>query len=705
MNSTKAASPSPALPLTQPPSLTPLKQQDLTTNPMALNSDSKLIKSQSAIITKTMGSAWLHPSLALNSPTPSSASRVAPIADMDDSCAYSELTDSNSTLPSACINEPTPSSASSATLKRSGNSNNLKQYDSSLLTPLKPKTTQQNQNLASPVRSNSSANIKSASTSYLLSKISSLTNANNNNNTTNAANVTSHSNGSPQQQSTSTSNPLTNLANKTSKFFQSRKSLNQLHQYQDSPVDTQPEPPTTSSASCHTIATPDICVQKLPNATNLDKIKLASVSSSASSTTSRRGFIKKRSQSTHTPVNKQSWSYNKLLDCWTLLSQCELVASDTSNAQNNFIASTLRITKRKSANTQASNRIAQYMNSLTDSQDIQKLRLTRIDLKYLTQVELKYLKQICFNKLKSELELLKQQQVPARKQSLGNNSECLSSIPKDESLKCTKTKNIALRSKSVDFKFFDELKENYFSKKAGVQSATQVFGQSLYKCILNDLQRLPGNNKTEAINSNSVGSGKRSWRSSNQNVLIASKFDLNIQRKNQQLPPKCDAEMMINKRNSVLFEALDLKNMKNYQKQMEGGQLTPVQSRGSRSRHVPNKDRSKSPTSTGESAGDSALNQNLSIRSEGLVPNIVKSCCTHISEHGLDLVGIFRIDSSKKRIKEIKEMYDSGKPVAMDEHFNPNDSACILKEYLRSLPEPLLTRDLYASFLATSSKL
>lgn len=674
---------------------------------MAYNSDSKLIKSQSAIITKTMGSAWLHPSLALNSPTPSSASqRVAPIADMDDSCAYSELTDSNSTLPSACnINEPTPSSSSSATLKRSGNSNNLKQYDSSLLTPLKPKTRQHNQNLTSPVRSNSSANIKSASTSYLLSKISSLTNANNNS-TTNSANVTSHSNGSPQQQSTSTSNPLTSLANKTSKFFQSRKSLNQLNQYQDTPVDTQPKPPTSSSASCHAIATPDICVQKLPNATNLDKIKLASVSSSASSTTSRRGFIKKRSQSTHMPANKQSWSYNKLLDCWTMMSQCELVASDNSNAQNNnFIASTLRITKRKSANTQASNRIAQYMSSLTDSQDIQKLRLTRIDLKYLTQVELKYLKQICFNKLKLELEQLKQQQVPARKQSLGNNSECLSSIPKDESLKCTKTKNIALRSKSVDFKFFDDLKENYFSKKAGVQSATQVFGQTLYKCILNDLQRLPSNKKTEAISSNSVSSGKRSWRSSNQNVLIASKFDLNIQRKNQQLQPKCETEMMINKRNSVLFEALDLKNMKNHQKQMEGGQLTPVQSRGSRSRHVASKDRSKSPTSTGDlPVGDSALNQNLSIRSEGLVPNIVKSCCTHISEHGLDLVGIFRIDSSKKRIKEIKEMYDSGKPVTMDEHFNPNDSACILKEYLRSLPEPLLTRDLYASFLATSSK-
>ncbi len=83
--------------------------------------------------------------------------------------------------------------------------------------------------------------------------------------------------------------------------------------------------------------------------------------------------------------------------------------------------------------------------------------------------------------------------MPGRKQSLGSGAaECLTSIPKDESLKCTKTKNIALRSKSVDFKFFDELKESYFSKRAAIQSPTQVFGQSLYKCILNDLQRGPG---------------------------------------------------------------------------------------------------------------------------------------------------------------------------------------------------------------------
>ena len=49
-------------------------------------------------------------------------------------------------------------------------------------------------------------------------------------------------------------------------------------------------------------------------------------------------------------------------------------------------------------------------------------------------------------------------------------------------------------------------------------------------------------------------------------------------------------------------------------------------------------------------------------------------------------------------------MYDSGKEVVIGDSFNTNDAACLLKEYLRSLPEPLLTRDLYSSFLATNSK-
>ena len=50
-------------------------------------------------------------------------------------------------------------------------------------------------------------------------------------------------------------------------------------------------------------------------------------------------------------------------------------------------------------------------------------------------------------------------------------------------------------------------------------------------------------------------------------------------------------------------------------------------------------------------------------------------------------------------------MFDSGKLINLDPSFNPNDVACILKEYLRSLQEPLLTRELYSGFLMTTSKI
>jgi hypothetical protein len=47
-------------------------------------------------------------------------------------------------------------------------------------------------------------------------------------------------------------------------------------------------------------------------------------------------------------------------------------------------------------------------------------------------------------------------------------------------------------------------------------------------------------------------------------------------------------------------------------------------------------------------------------------------------------------------------MYDSGKEVNFNDTFNPNDVACLLKEYLRCLPEPLLTKELYQCFLSAN---
>ena len=48
---------------------------------------------------------------------------------------------------------------------------------------------------------------------------------------------------------------------------------------------------------------------------------------------------------------------------------------------------------------------------------------------------------------------------------------------------------------------------------------------------------------------------------------------------------------------------------------------------------------------------------------------------------------------------------DSGYTDVIRDDSNPHDVAAVFKEFLRCLPDPLLTRDLYPAFLAAASKL
>ncbi|KAL8576342.1 hypothetical protein ACOMHN_048909 [Nucella lapillus] len=83
------------------------------------------------------------------------------------------------------------------------------------------------------------------------------------------------------------------------------------------------------------------------------------------------------------------------------------------------------------------------------------------------------------------------------------------------------------------------------------------------------------------------------------------------------------------------------------------------------------------------------------------VPHIVDACFKHLETYGLHVLGIFRVGSSKKRVKQLREEFDSGKGVSLTEDHNPHDVGALLKEFFRDLPEPLLTRDLYLPFVAT----
>nr|XP_060625931.1 rho GTPase-activating protein 6 isoform X3 [Anolis sagrei ordinatus] len=83
------------------------------------------------------------------------------------------------------------------------------------------------------------------------------------------------------------------------------------------------------------------------------------------------------------------------------------------------------------------------------------------------------------------------------------------------------------------------------------------------------------------------------------------------------------------------------------------------------------------------------------------VPRLVDSCCQHLEKHGLQTVGIFRVGSSKKRVRQLREEFDRGVDVVLDEEHSIHDVAALLKEFLRDMPDPLLTRELYTPFINT----
>ncbi|KAG8224801.1 hypothetical protein J437_LFUL002246 [Ladona fulva] len=83
------------------------------------------------------------------------------------------------------------------------------------------------------------------------------------------------------------------------------------------------------------------------------------------------------------------------------------------------------------------------------------------------------------------------------------------------------------------------------------------------------------------------------------------------------------------------------------------------------------------------------------------VPQVVLQCLSHIREYGLHTLGIFRVGSSKKRVRQLREDLDMGKETDLSASQCPHDVAALLKEYFRDLPEPLLCRELYTAFVRT----
>lgn len=79
----------------------------------------------------------------------------------------------------------------------------------------------------------------------------------------------------------------------------------------------------------------------------------------------------------------------------------------------------------------------------------------------------------------------------------------------------------------------------------------------------------------------------------------------------------------------------------------------------------------------------------------GGVPIIVSDCISYLYERGLDAEGLLRISGNRSMMNEYRLAYDSGKSVDIKECNDPHTVANLLKLYLRELPEPIFTYDLY----------
>ncbi|KAG8519588.1 Rho GTPase-activating protein 1 [Galemys pyrenaicus] len=77
------------------------------------------------------------------------------------------------------------------------------------------------------------------------------------------------------------------------------------------------------------------------------------------------------------------------------------------------------------------------------------------------------------------------------------------------------------------------------------------------------------------------------------------------------------------------------------------------------------------------------------------IPLVLRETVAYLQAHALSTEGIFRRSANTQVVKEVQQKYNMGVPVDFDQYDKSHLPAVILKTFLRELPEPLLTFDLY----------
>ncbi|XP_038636115.1 rho GTPase-activating protein 8-like isoform X2 [Scyliorhinus canicula] len=78
-----------------------------------------------------------------------------------------------------------------------------------------------------------------------------------------------------------------------------------------------------------------------------------------------------------------------------------------------------------------------------------------------------------------------------------------------------------------------------------------------------------------------------------------------------------------------------------------------------------------------------------------LIPLVMRETVLFLKQKALKTEGLFRRSANIQVIKEIQKQYNLGKPIKFEEYGDENIPAVILKTFLRELPQPLLTSQIY----------
>ncbi|EAL66631.1 RhoGAP domain-containing protein [Dictyostelium discoideum AX4] len=86
----------------------------------------------------------------------------------------------------------------------------------------------------------------------------------------------------------------------------------------------------------------------------------------------------------------------------------------------------------------------------------------------------------------------------------------------------------------------------------------------------------------------------------------------------------------------------------------------------------------------------------------GEIPVLFEKGIAYLSRRGLQVEGLFRLSGANSQIKSLRQGFDQGEDVDLEDVEDVHTVAGLLKLYLRELPSPLFPFDLYSSFIEIS---